>query len=189
MNGTQLMSYSVALGPLSGNFGLGMQPGLKGGNLGGVSLAWSPVLNAGAAAQAQVTRTFTVRGIGDWFKSKLWGRAVIALVTAAFAIAWACLLLGLIAMAVLAFRFSATLKREQRSMFSRAAMVYSWPYHVLRSSTWSSAADRRLAGLARVALLLGVFALVFVLFVRLALSASRVNRAHPGQACRRPHSR
>jgi RHS repeat-associated protein len=72
LNGTQSMSFSAALGPLSGNFGLGMQTGPKGG-FGGASVTWSPVLNVGAAAQAQVTRTFTVRGVVDWFKSKLGG--------------------------------------------------------------------------------------------------------------------
>lgn len=94
---------------------------------------------------------------------------MIALVSAAFAIAWVCLLLGLIATVVLAFRFSAKLKREQTSMFGRVAMMYSWPYLVLRSSTWSSASDRRLAGLARGALLLGVLALVLVLLMAIGV--------------------
>lgn len=94
---------------------------------------------------------------------------MIALVSGAFAIAWACLLLGLIAVAVLAARFSAKLKREPVSMLGRAAMMYSWPYHVLRSSTWSSAADRRLAGLARGLLLLGVLALVLVLLMSIGV--------------------
>jgi hypothetical protein len=94
---------------------------------------------------------------------------VIALVSAAFVIAWVCVLLGLIATAVLALRFSAKLKREPASMLGRAAMMYSWPYQVLRSSTWSSASDRRLAGLARGLLLLGVLALVLVLLMSIGV--------------------
>ncbi len=102
---------------------------------------------------------------------------MITLVSVAFAIAWACLLLGLIAVAVLAFRFWAKLKREPVSMLGRAAMMYSWPYHVLRSSTWSSATDRRLAGLARGLLLLGVLALGFVLVMSIGVGHFNDNEA------------
>jgi hypothetical protein len=94
---------------------------------------------------------------------------VIALVSVAFAIAWGCLLLGLIATAVLAFRFSGKLKREKTALLGRVAMMYSWPYHVLRPSTWSCSSDRRLAGLARGSLLLGAVVLVLVLLLLISV--------------------
>ncbi len=73
MNGTQSMSYSAALGPLSGNFGVGMQTGSGRGNLSGVTLTWSPVLNVGGAVQPQITRTFTIRGVYQWMATRLGG--------------------------------------------------------------------------------------------------------------------
>jgi hypothetical protein len=88
---------------------------------------------------------------------------VIAAVTTSLAVAWLGFLAGLVAVLLFAIRLRLQLKSKQPSLLQRTKLAFLWPCHVLRSSTWSSAADRRMALVARSSLLIGCIGMLTAL--------------------------